>query len=787
MEKIAEVLINKPAKMLDRTFSYCIPPHAAEITQGYRVAVPFGAHTEEGTVLFVRGRNKEDERHRLLYIRGVTEHYPWFTPEMLRFAEWISSYYICTRADALRLFMIDKKGITSRKEYRLNWEAIPAGDPIRDLIDEGVAVIPEKAAGILWGNGIQELVRKGFLLVDEVPETVYRPPLERWIERLGEMEETDRKRKKKQAELADLLRTCSACSCRELEEKGFSSALLRTFCKEGYGRIRYREKKTFSLVGDSSQSVPFALTEEQESACRILKKAVGDGEYKPFLLHGVTGSGKTEVYLRAAEEAIADGGNVLILVPEIALTDQMVSYFAARFGRRVVFIHSKLSKGERYNNRTRIRNGESPVVIGSRSALFMPFRKLKLIAVDEEYDSSYKQDETPRYNGRDAAKMLAVIHNCPLVLGASTPSVSTYYAAQSGKIGLIKMTKRVHDTRLPRIYIVDMREEYNAGTGSLFSRALLELVRDTAANGEKSILFLNRRGYSTSLICQSCGHVFKCPHCDVALVYHKHAGQLKCHYCEAVFPIPRVCPECGKPSIRYTGTGTEKAEELFRDMLPGISCCRLDLDSTRTKYGAQKILKSFREGDCQVLLGTQMVSKGHDIPGVQAVGILSADNMLNFPSYLAAERTFSLITQSAGRAGRRGKQGEVILQTFNPDSYVIRTAQKQDYDSFYSEEIQLRRAFRYPPFSRMMKITCFAETYEKADAHAQKICQWLKENVKTDGASVTPPYDEAIVKKRNDFYISILVKADSLAEIKTAMRSAPLFRENGIIIDVDPL
>jgi primosomal protein N' (replication factor Y) len=384
--------------------------------------------------------------------------------------------------------------------------------------------------------------------------------------------------------------------------------------------------------------------------------------------------------------------------------------------------------------------------------------------------------------------MMAVIYQCPLVLGAATPSVSTYFAAREGQLEILRLSSRVLKTPLPHISAVDMRDEYAVGNRSLFSYPLLNLLKETAERGEKSIVFLNRRGYSTSLICRSCGYVFRCPRCDVALVYHKDRHQLKCHYCESVFPVPAVCPQCGKKDISYAGAGTQKAEEQLEEWLPGISYRRLDLDSVSRKNSGEKILSDFREGRFQILLGTQMVAKGHNIPGVQSVGILSVDNLLGMPTYLAAEQVFTLITQCAGRAGRYGKQGEVILQTFNPEHYAVETARHQDYEAFYSREIQFRRELFYPPFSRMMKISCFGTEYQAVSDHAEKLYRWLRiaaEHQKD--FRMTPPYDEPIRKVRDRYYVSILIKAGSLTGLKSAMRESPLFHENGIIIDVDPI
>lgn len=790
MDLIADILINRPSKHLDRTFSYRVPSELGHITPGWRCVVPFSGKTEEGIIISVREENAASLGYKLRDVLALIDDYPWFTPEMLALARWISLYYFCTYIDALRLFLIDKKGIRTYPVYHMMWDRIPKGHDIRGLLDDSVSELSEEEAGLIFGEALSSYMEEGYIEKEERAESIYRVPLEKWLAPADVMPDgLNLKQAKKQAALWDLLQEEGPRPLKELEEKGYSPAVVREFCKKNMGVLFYKEKDTYSLIQKTQRDGERMLTDEQQHAYDCIRSAIDEKKGKGILLMGVTGSGKTEVYLRATDYARSLGGSVLILVPEIALTNQMVDYFSARFGDDVVFIHSKLSKGERYNNRMRIKNGKSHIVIGSRSALFMPYTDLRLVVVDEEYDSSYKQDETPFYNGRDAAKKLAFLHHCPIVLGAATPAIGTYAAAEAGQVELLTMNERVHKTPLPKINIVDMKLESNMEETSIFSRPLISSLKQTLAAGNKAILFLNRRGYATSLICQDCGYVFKCPNCDVSLVYHKEAQKLKCHYCECVFPLPRKCPKCEGVHIAYTGRGTEKAEEQLKALVPEARCVRLDLDSTSRKHSAADILAGFRSGKSNVLLGTQMVTKGHDIPGVQMVGILTADNIMNMPTYLAAEQAYTLITQCAGRAGRSLTQGEVILQTYDPNHYVVQAAIRQDYVNFYKQEIQFRQALHYPPFVRMMKITCFSKDYREAAKKAKDISTWLKEIIpKCPGhTEATPPYDEPIKKVRNTYYVSITVKGDTLQELKMAMREAKVFQQNGIIVDVDPM
>jgi primosomal protein N' (replication factor Y) len=384
---------------------------------------------------------------------------------------------------------------------------------------------------------------------------------------------------------------------------------------------------------------------------------------------------------------------------------------------------------------------------------------------------------------------MAVIYNCPIVLGAATPSVTTFFAAKNKKIELLEMRQRVHRTPLPQIYVYDMRSEADIGHATNLSRPMIDLLRDTVQKNHKAILLLNRRGFAPTLMCKHCGYVFKCTHCDVPLVYHKDKHRLNCHYCESTFPLPRQCPVCSSQDILYLGWGTQRIEEDLKKLLPEAKCCRFDVDSTARKYSAAKILSNFRDGKFDILFGTQMVAKGHDIPGVQSVGILSVDSTLNMPTYLAAEQTFNLITQCAGRAGRNLEQGRVILQTYNTEHYVILTAAKQDYDAFYQQELEYRRTLHYPPFTRLMKITCFNKKESIARNHAEKIYRYIREMLPDipDYISVTPPYDEPVKKVRNIYNVSLLIKGNTLRRLKLSMQNSKIFQENDIIIDVDPL
>lgn len=785
---IAEVLLNKPSKHLDRTFSYRVPYELKNVTVGYRCIVPFSNHKLEGVILALYEKEESELKFALRNVISLIDDFPWFTKEMIELARKVSSYYLCTMIDALRLFYIDKDSIRRKYFYKIHWEKVAKESLIWAMIDTSVTLLDEDEAKLLLKDNLDVYIKKQYLEKIEEVSTVYKKPIEPWITLLEKKEES-LKKGTKQFLLFEYLKEHKDTSLKNLKYEGFSLQVVRSFVQKGYARIYYKHKGTYSLVQGEGERLHRVLTDEQKAAIDSINHSIDQNSFEGILLKGVTGSGKTEVYLRTVLHAISKGGSVIILVPEIALTDQMTNYFKDFLGEKVVFIHSNLNKNERYNNRQRILNGESSVIIGSRSALFMPVNNLKLIVVDEEYDSSYKSDETPRYNGRDVAKMLATIHRCPIVLGAATPSVATFYSAKSNQIKLLEMKDRIFNTALPEINVVDMKSELGLGEDRLISALLAELLEKTLSQGNKSILLLNRRGYATAVLCSTCGNVIRCPYCDIPLVYHKDTRKLHCHYCERVFPMLRTCEKCHSEKFLYLGLGTQRIENELAKILPDAHIARLDLDSSRGKNNSRNILDGFREGKYDILLGTQMVAKGHDIKGVQSVGILQIDQSLNFPSYLAPEHTFNLITQSAGRAGRNKEQGKVILQTFNPNHYVVETAADQDYESFFKREISYRYNLHFPPFYKLIKITTFNKNTEKAVMQIQRIYRWLVETKGRLGLDleISSPNIDNIRRLRDKSYISLFIKGKTVRALKEEIRNSKIFKENDIIIDVDPI
>ncbi len=480
---------------------------------------------------------------------------------------------------------------------------------------------------------------------------------------------------------------------------GFSLSSINTLIKHGFliqkNQVvnRYNEK----MYGNYEEKI---LNGDQSLAIyRIL-----NSNRKLFLIHGVTGSGKTEIYMHLVKKLMEKDKDSIILVPEISLTPQMVERFKGRFGKNIAVFHSKLSDGERFDEWMRVKRGEVKVAIGARSAVFLPFKNLGSIIIDEEHESSYKSDSNPKYNARDIAELRCMNEGCKIILGSATPSLETYYRSKNKIIDLITIKERIEGASMPEVKIVDMREELMSGNKSIFSRELFEDISTRLEKKEQIILFLNRRGFSTFVSCRECGYVFKCKNCDISLTYHNRDSSLRCHYCGASMRIPKQCPKCNSKYVKYFGAGTEKVEKAIKKYFPEVRTLRMDLDTTRTKNAYENIYNTFKKGEADILIGTQMIAKGLDFENVTLVGVLAADMSLNLPDYRSGERTFQLITQVSGRAGRGKKQGKVLIQSYNPENYSITSAAKNDYEGFYNKEIKIRKDMDYPPFSKILLI-----------------------------------------------------------------------------------
>lgn len=786
---IAEVIINITAKRLQQTFSYLIPDDL-EIHVGSRVLVPFGYRKEEGIVVSIHKQDKGAERtdYTLKAILSVLSEQAGFREEMITTALWISQYYLCNISDALRLFMIEKKGIITKKTLSLqNIQGLEKAQR-QDVITyfSKRASIDKNTVIKQFGKETVEALINGHLLQEDIHlQNKVADKKEEWLYFLKADTTNTLKSRRRQAELLADLEEKGCDSVAAWVKRGYSRSVINNLCSSGLAKIEERLRSTMDLTEQLAADTPWNLTDEQKKAIETIES---DTSGKTFVLHGVTGSGKTEIYMDLAKKVVALGKQVIILVPEIALTGQIVRRFIRRFGNDIVIMHSQLSKGERRNNWLRMVNKESHICIGARSAVFTAVADLGLVIVDEAHDSSYKQDETPRYHAVNVARKRAAYYGCPVILGSATPSLESYYKARKGEYVLIELKKRVEDKPLPSVEVVDMREELAHGNKSVLSDSLTELLETTLQEKHQAIILLNRRGFSTFIMCRKCGYVIKCKTCDVAMVYHKGQNNLRCHYCDAEAPVPEVCPECGSKYIKFFGTGTEKVEEQLKRQFPQARIIRLDQDTTARKSSGDHIIEAFRHHEYDILLGTQMVAKGHDFPEVSAVGILSADSLLNLPVYWAGERTFQLLTQAAGRSGRGSIPGKVVMQTYAPEHYVIICSQNQDYQAFYEKEITYRKELLYPPFHQLIKIMVTSEDeaymWQQGNSLAQLLNGWQSgENYPVE---IIGPYVDTIKKIRNKYRIVILIKGPDLQAIKKYIKGEAEFCKTGIIIDVDP-
>lgn len=575
---------------------------------------------------------------------------------------------------------------------------------------------------------------------------------------------------------------------------GVQSSVLKTMIERGAATELYEEVYREPISAELQDvPIPHQLTTEQIEALTPIESAIENNRQETFLLHGVTGSGKTEVYLRAIQKVLDKGQEAIMLVPEISLTPQMTSRFKARFGDLVAVLHSALSQGEKYDEWRKIHRGEVKVVVGARSAIFAPFENIGIIILDEEHESTYKQEETPRYHARDVAIKRSAHFNCPVILGSATPSLESYARASKNVYTLLTLKNRAKDQALPEVMVVDMREQLKAGNRSMFSTQLAEALKERLERKEQSILFLNRRGFSSFVLCRDCGTTVECPNCDISLTYHRAHESLKCHYCGHEERVPLECPECQSEHIRFFGTGTQKVEEEIMKLFPEARVIRMDVDTTSRKGAHEQLLKAFSEGKADILLGTQMIAKGLDFPNITLVGVLAADTTLHLADFRAAEKTFQLMTQVSGRAGRHELPGEVFIQTYSPEHYAIELAKAQHYEPFYQMEMQSRKQFGYPPFYYFTLIQFSHENVLKVSDFANRGTSFLKGNLSPE-TMIIGPTAAAISRVNNRYRYQCLIKYKHEPRLtETLQQLIKMYRTDWIkagllmTVDVDPM
>ncbi|MGP1365766.1 MAG: replication restart helicase PriA [Schwartzia sp. (in: firmicutes)] len=798
---MAEVLVNLPVKSLYRSFTYRIPAALSCLDVGWRVLVPFGGRKVEGFILAL-SKMSDIPTEKVKDIVSAVDDEAWFTPEMIAVARWLANFYLCAPAEMMRLFVPGKSGVRIEVAYRAK------ADPAAMEKDACCGRI----YGYIKGKKAQTLtaLRRAFPDVPQISDALEHMVRGQWLEkeyvahRRGSAVHEEMlclvspaddtavaalRRKSVQRRLFAALLETAEIPCAVLRKQGFSKSVIDGLIDSGLA-----EKKSRRLLRDSYRrttegavtDLPL-LTAAQAEALKQLHPALLARQAKVFLLHGVTGSGKTRVYMEAALTAREEGRQVIVLVPEIALTGQLVKAFQTMFASDIIVIHSRLTVAERNDAFFRIRRREAGVIIGARSALFTPASDIGLIIMDEEQDNSYKQDEAPRYHARVVASALARFHHAVLLFGSATPSLETFHLAREGKITLLSLPERVGQRALPTMEAVDMREELRHGNRRVLSAALESCICDTVGAGHQMILMLNRRGFFTFVMCRSCGYVVVCRFCGLPLVYHRD-GRLACHHCDTHETVPSACPACGSTYIKFFGSGTEKLERELQERMPDVRVARFDRDTTRQKFAHDEILEAFRQGKYDILLGTQMVAKGHDIPNVTAVGILSADAVLNMPDFRAAERCFSLITQASGRAGRGDVPGRVIVQCYHPEHYAVRLALAQDYQGFYEEEIAFRRALLFPPFCRLIKLTFLHEQEETARGNAEQMKEKFVAAFSGEPCrQILGPAPAVVAHFKGVYRFTLLIKTDDLTVMQDFLRQAQMERRTDVLIDIDPI
>jgi primosomal protein N' (replication factor Y) (superfamily II helicase) len=775
------------------TFTYTIPLHLRDdVRLGSRVEVPLG--TKRTTGFVVNLPDTVASAAKLKPIHSVLdEDEPALLPEIIDLCRWAAEYYIAPLGEMLRVALPANMSARSRRELVLSGAPaiLPASEPLVEELKKRPLLMKEALEGFSRAT-IQRLRDSGVIAIREQ----FRDAVGVRFDRFVVLESGGEELPEKQKLAIDALRARGGeAAVRALESAGISASTIATLAKKGIVRIERRPRRhtldAFLAGLDPVSVVEIRYSAEQQHAIDSIKAKLGN--FAPFLLEGVTGSGKTEVYVEVMREAVRRGQQALLLVPEISLTPVFAARLKERFGERIAILHSSLSPSERYDQWWRARRGEVDVAIGPRSALFTPFHQLGVIIVDEEGDGAYKQDETPRYNARDLAVVRAQLRNIPIVLGSATPSLESRENAARGKYTLLRMTHRVEARPLPEAEVIDLRKERAEKEDRgfvIFSKPMKEILRQTFDAGEQAIILINRRGYAPYLLCRECGEDFRCRDCSVTMTVHRRAGLLICHYCGSRKSIPPKCPICGGEVLQPIGFGTEKVEERFRRDFPTVTADVLDRDSTRRKGSLVRILDRFRTGETQALIGTQMLSKGHHFPNVTLTAVLNADSILGYPDFRSAEKTFYLLTQVAGRAGRGERRGRVVIQSAFPTHYAIQHALRHDYESFYEAEIQFRRTFHYPPVTSMIAILFRGAKANDVERAASTCGRMLEEAIAPlAGTRMQGPAPAPLSRIKGVYRFQILLRSPHRVALRRAVESVMVGRKWNVdvAIDVDPI
>ncbi|NIS60521.1 MAG: primosomal protein N' [Proteobacteria bacterium] len=806
-KRFAEVAVGLPVA---KTFYYEIPSDLGEALRlGSRVLVPFRGRKVTGYAIAFPVELADYPRSDVpKTISDILDERPLFDNRMLTFYRWISDYYLYPLGQVIKgglppginLESQQLLSTTPRGRALLESNELTQGELtiLRVIADHGEIPL-EKGTKRFPHWRIYSLKKAGLIQIKQGLKDVHvKPKREKVVKYREEMPMEDEHLSPKGKEVLAFIREMGEISHASLCGKFKGAArIVKRLTERGLISVEtrgiYRDPLSDLISGEDVRP---KLTPKQVKALETIVEGIDSLRFSPFLLYGITGSGKTEIYLRAIERVIEGGRQAIVLVPEISLTPQLIGQFLERFSGRVATLHSGLSRGERYDEWRRIREEKVDIVIGARSAIFAPFERLGMIIVDEEHETSYKQEEKLRYNARDVAAVRAKLCNAVLILGSATPSLEAYHNAVAEKFRLLKLDERIEGRPLPSVEIVDMRRE--EGKGVVLSENLRKALGENLAIGRQSLLFLNRRGFASFIQCPDCGFVFKCPNCSVSLTHHFRGKKLVCHYCNYAIMVPDLCPDCQGSRIRSFGIGTERVEEEIRKMFPRATVDRMDRDTTRRKRSHHRILKRVKSGETDILVGTQMIAKGHDFPNVTLVGVICADLSLNFPDFRSSERTFQLLTQVAGRAGRGMNPGKVIIQTFNPGHYSIQMARDQDFTKFCREELRFRKELGYPPFSRLINIRIEATSQNRAVKSSEEMGEWgrklLKKRFYGTGIEILGPSPAPLVKIKGKYRYQMLIKGTRVKplhrfveELVGETKKRWPVRGIGLTIDVDPI
>lgn len=809
---IARVMLTNAGFALSREFDYIVPESMQETAQpGERVLVPFGVRNKSEEAVIVNLTDKSDY-DKLKTIKKFLDKTPMFSKAQLDLCRWLQEKYLCSFSQAYKQIKPPRAG-AKVQQWLISVREPESGEKLTPTQEKLLKALSEKDGAAEYFEiseqvGARGLKSSAYALKDmgiiDICENIKENVRAKYI-RMAKLEcsiddgyalaqELLERRAKTQANMVLTLCDCGNMACADLiSVVNGSYSALNSLCEKGIASI-YKEQIIRNAYDEEKyeRTQEYTPTEEQKPIIEYINGRIDDGINEKILIRGVTGSGKTEVFLQAIKHCIDLGKQAIMLVPEISLTPQMVERFVGRFGNLVAVMHSGLSLGERFDQWNKIKSGEVSVVVGARSAVFAPFENIGIIILDEQHEASYKSDIAPRYHAAEVAAKRGEDSGAPVVLASATPDISTYYRALNGEYTLFEMFNRYNKNAMPKARIVDMRSELlDLHNNSAISIRLQEEIRLNLEKGEKTVLFLNRRGYNTFVSCRECGYVVECENCSIAMTYHKKTNKLVCHYCGLTIDNITTCPECGSKYIRFFGTGTQRIEDELNKLFPSARVLRMDYDTTSEKGGHEMILRRFRNGEADILLGTQMVTKGLDFPDVTLVGVLAADTALNVDDYRANEKCFSLITQVCGRAGRGDVEGRAIIQTYQPQNRTINLAKEQNYKEFYKNEILYRIRMQYPPFCDFVYILVSGEDEEDANAEIVNIGDFLKENQSENILKTMGPAPAGIKRIKNMYRFRIIMKVRNkelilpiLRQVYEAHESSDI--KNMLSIDINP-